>query len=159
MTRFTVGNARRKARSISSTCSCTLITLIDGEARQWKLTISPASVSRTRTLWMSWMAPSAGNTGNGVLVGLTASGLMGDVGGGGQRHVAVDLEVDAHGEPAAEIVHGDVVDGEAGIARDHHDALANALIVARHRHRGEGKVGIVEHAPNRLLRPALDLLD
>ena len=32
---------------------------------------------------------------------------------------------------------GDVVDGEAGIACDHHDALAHALIVARDRHRGE----------------------
>src|SRR5947207_2219123 len=51
-----VGNARRSARAISSTFSCTLMTLIDGAARQWKLKISPASVSRTRTLWMSWSA-------------------------------------------------------------------------------------------------------
>src|ERR1700750_1600772 len=59
MTRFTVGKARRSARSISSTFSCTLMTLIDGAARQWKLTISPASVSRTRTLWMSWISPAS----------------------------------------------------------------------------------------------------
>ena len=64
----------------------------------------------------------------------------------GQRHVAVDLEVDADGELAAEVVHGDMVDGKAGIARDHHDALAHALIVERDRHRGEGDVGIAERA-------------
>ncbi len=61
-----------------------------------------------------------------------------------QRHVAVDLEVDADDQLAAEVVHGDVVDGEPGIARDHHDAFAHALIVARHRHRGEGEVGVAE---------------
>ena len=70
--------------------------------------------------------------------------LVGDVVRRGQRHVAVDLEVDADGQLAAEIVHGDMVDGEAGIAGDHHDALAHALIVARHRHRGEGQVGVAE---------------
>src|ERR1700733_9305061 len=67
--------------------------------------------------------------------------LMGDVVGGCQGHIAVDFEVDADGQLAAEIVHGDVMDGETGIARDHHDAFAHALIVARDRHRGEGEVG------------------
>jgi hypothetical protein len=31
-------------------------------------------------------------------------------------HVAVDLEVDADDQLLAEVVHGDMVDGEAGIA-------------------------------------------
>ena len=52
------GKARRRARSISSTFSCTP-SAHRSPARQWKFTISPASVSRTRTLWMSWIAPSA----------------------------------------------------------------------------------------------------
>ena len=60
---------------------------------------------------------------------------------------------------AAEVVHRDVVDGEAGIARDHHDALAHALIVARDRHCGEGEVGVAECLADRVLRLALDLLD
>ena len=61
--------------------------------------------------------------------------FMGDGVGRGERHIAVDLEVDADGQLAAEIVHGDVVDGEPGIAGDHHDAFAHALVVARDRHR------------------------
>ena len=61
-----------------------------------------------------------------------------------ERHGAVDLEVDADGQPAAEIVHGDMVHGEAGTARDHHDLVAHAFIVARHRHGGESEVGIAE---------------
>ena len=72
--------------------------------------------------------------------------LMGDVVGRGQRHLAIDFEVDADGELAAKVVHGDMVDGEAGIAGDHHDALAHAFIVARDRHGGEGQVGIAERA-------------
>src|SRR5882757_8448302 len=71
MTRFTVGKARRNARSISSTFSCTRMTLIEGVARQWKLTISPASVSRTRTLWMSWTAPLAAKPVNAALTAST----------------------------------------------------------------------------------------
>ena len=169
-----------------------MITLIEGAARQWKFTISPASVLRTRTLWMSWIAPSAAKRDSADLDGLDALGrgigaerqfrfqrldmgvdldvlaefladvplqLLGDVVGGVQRHLAVDFEVDADGELAAEIVHGDMVDGEAGIAGDHHDALANALVVARDRHRGEGQVGVVERACDRGLRLSLDLLD
>ncbi len=192
MTRFTVGNARRSARSISSTFSCTLITLIEGAARQWKLTISPASVSRTRTLWTSWIALSAAKRDKRGLDGLDAVGrgvgavrqfrfqrfdvgvdldvlaelvadvplqLLGDVVGGRQRHLAVDFEIDADGELAAEIVHGDMVDGETGIAGDHHDAFAHALIVVRDRHGGEGQVGIVERPCDRRLRLSLDLLD
>ena len=52
-----------------------------------------------------------------------------------------------------------MMDGEAGIARDHHDALAHALIVARDRHRGEGEVGVAERLADRLLRRLLDRLD
>ena len=87
------------------------------------------------------------------LVADAALQLMGDVVGGGERHLAVDLEIDADGELAAEIVHGDVVDGEAGIAGDHHDAFADALIVARHRHGGECQIGVVERARDRLPAP------
>ena len=38
--------------------------------------------------------------------------FLGDVVGCGERHFAVHFEVDADGELAAEIVHGDMVDGE-----------------------------------------------
>ena len=69
-----------------------------------------------------------------------------------ELHVAVDFEVDADRQLAAEIVHGDMVDGEAGIAGDHHDALAHALIVARDRHRGEGQVGVAERLADGVLR-------
>ena len=69
---------------------------------------------------------------------------VGDVVGGVELHLAVDLEVDADDQLAAEVVHRDVVDGEAGIVRDHHDALAHGLVVARHGHCGEGEVGIAE---------------
>ena len=69
-----------------------------------------------------------------------------------ERHLAVDFEVDADGQLAAEVVHGDMVDGDARVARDHHDALAHALIVARDRHRGEGQVGIAERFRDGLLR-------
>jgi len=79
------------------------------------------------------------------------SSSWGDVVGRVKRHIAVDLEVDADGQLAAEIVHRDVVDGEPGIAGDHHDAFADALVVARDRHRRERQVGIVEHAADRLL--------
>jgi hypothetical protein len=51
-----------------------LITLIDGAARQWKFTISPASVSRTRTLWMSWIAPWAARRDSVALMVSTRSG-------------------------------------------------------------------------------------
>jgi hypothetical protein len=74
MTRLMVGKARRSARSISSTFSCTLMTLICGAARQWKLTISPASVSRTRTLWMSWIAPLPAKPASAALMVSTRSG-------------------------------------------------------------------------------------
>src|SRR6202047_1365959 len=60
--------------------------------------------------------------------------LLGDVVGGGEVHVPVDFEVDADGQLAAEIVYGDMVDGEPGIAGDHHDTFAHTLIVARDRH-------------------------
>ena len=70
--------------------------------------------------------------------------IVGDVVCRCERHLAVDLEVEADDQLAAEIVHGDVMDREAGIARDHHDAVAHRLIVARHRHRGEGEVGVAE---------------
>ncbi len=85
--------------------------------------------------------------------------LMGDGVGVVERHLAVDLEVEADGEFLAEVVHGDMVDGEAGIAGDHHDAFAHTLIVARHRYRGERQVGIAERLCDRLLRPAFDVLD
>src|SRR5262249_30979170 len=85
--------------------------------------------------------------------------VVGDVVGVAQRHFAVDLEVDADDQLFAEVVHRDVVHGKAGIAGDHHDALAQALIVARHRYRGEGQIGIAERLANGGLRLALDLLD
>ena len=50
------------------------MTLIEGAARQWKLTISPASVLRTRTLWMSWMAPSAAKRDSAALMVSTRVG-------------------------------------------------------------------------------------
>ena len=56
-------------------------------------------------------------------------------------------------------MHGDVVHGEAGVARDHHDALTHALIAARDRHGGEGQIGIAERGADRLLRLALDIVD
>src|SRR5262249_5976918 len=49
MTRLMPGNWRRRARSTSSTLSCTAWTVNAGSTRQWKLTISPFGVSRTRT--------------------------------------------------------------------------------------------------------------
>ena len=79
---------------------------------------------------------------------------VGDVVRRRQRHVAVDFEVDADGQLAAEVVHRDVMDGEAGIAGDHHDAFAHAFIVARDRHRGEGQVGVAERLADRGLRRA-----
>src|SRR6266404_6344160 len=85
--------------------------------------------------------------------------FMGDGVGCGERHIAVNLEIDADGELAAEIVHGDVVDGETGIAGNHHDAFAHTLVVARDRHGGECQVGIAKRLGHRLLRPAFDLLD
>ena len=71
---------------------------------------------------------------------------MRDLMGVDQRHVAVDLEVDADRQLVAEIVHGDVMDGETGIAGDHHDAFADAFVVARDRYRGECQIGIAESA-------------
>ena len=50
ITRLIEGERRRSARSTSSTFSCTACTVSAGSTRQWKLTISPSSVSRTRTL-------------------------------------------------------------------------------------------------------------
>ena len=85
--------------------------------------------------------------------------LVGDGVGCGERHIAVDLEIDADGQLAAEIVHGDVVDRETGIAGDHHDTFAHTLIVARDRHGGERQVGIAERFGDRILCPSLDLLD
>ncbi len=84
---------------------------------------------------------------------------VGDVVGGVELHLAVDLEVDADDQLGAEIVHRDVVDGEAGIARDHHDAVAHGLVVARDGDGGEGEVGVAERLVDRRLRVALDLLD
>src|ERR1700704_7196617 len=85
--------------------------------------------------------------------------LMGNFVRGRQRHLAVDFEVDAHGELAAEVMHGNMVDGETGIAGDHHDAFAYALIVARDRHGGECQVGIAKQFCHRVLRPLLDPVD
>jgi len=87
------------------------------------------------------------------------SSVMGDTMRRGQIHIAVDLEVDRDSELAAEIVHSDVVDGEAGIAGDHHDAFADALVVARHRYRGKCQVGVAERPGDGILRLSLDLLD
>ena len=85
--------------------------------------------------------------------------LVGDGVGCGERHIAIDLEVDADGQFAAEIVHGDVVDRETGIAGDHHDTFAHTLIVARDRHGSERQVGVTERSCDRVLRPSLDFLD
>ena len=104
-----------------------MITLIEGAARQWKFTISPASVSRTRTLWTSWIAVSAAKRFSAASMACDAVGcgvgaerqfrfqrldvgvdldvlaefvedvaleFLGDVVGGVERHLAVDLEVD-----------------------------------------------------------------
>src|SRR5262245_29734540 len=85
--------------------------------------------------------------------------VVGDVVGVDQRHLAVDLEVDADDQLFAEVVHRDVVHGKAGIAGDHHDALTHALVVAGYRHRGKGEIGVAERLADGGLRLALDLLD
>src|SRR6185437_5429097 len=50
ITRLIEGERARRARSSASTFSCTSWTLRCRSTRQWKFTISPSSVSRTRTL-------------------------------------------------------------------------------------------------------------
>src|SRR5262245_45321351 len=55
---------------------------------------------------------------------LLAHGILedaGDVVGGAQRERAVDLEVERDGQLSLDLVHGDVVNGERPVARDHHD--------------------------------------
>ena len=52
-----------------------------------------------------------------------------------------------------------VMDGEPGVAGDHHDAFADAFVIARDRHRGESQVGVVQGARDRVLRLALDVVD
>jgi hypothetical protein len=70
--------------------------------------------------------------------------LVCDVMGLVQGHVAIDLEIDADRQLLAEVVHGDMVDCEAGVAGNHHDPVPDAFIAARHGYRREGQVGIVE---------------
>ena len=96
------------------------MTLIDGAARQWKLTISPASVSRTRTLWMSWIAPSAAKRDSAALMVSTRVGR----GVGAVRQfrlqrldMGVDLDVLAEilADAALQFM-GDVVRGRSSIS-------------------------------------------
>ena len=61
--------------------------------------------------------------------------FMGHGVGRGERHIAVDLEIDADGQVAAEIVHGDVVDARPEL-RAITLMFAHTLVVARDRHGG-----------------------
>ena len=76
-----------------------------------------------------------------------------------QRHVAVDLQVDADRQFCSEVVHGDVVNREPRIAGDHHDALADAFVVVRDRYRGECQIGLAESGGHGVLRLLLDGVD
>jgi hypothetical protein len=85
--------------------------------------------------------------------------LMGDAVGCCERHVAVDLKIDADGQSPAEIVHGHMVHGQTGIAGNHHDTFTHALVIARDWNCGECQVRIVEHSRDVGLGFSFDLLD
>src|SRR4051812_9315511 len=62
-----------------------------------------------------------------------------------QAHAAVYLKIEADAEPAAEVLHHDVVDEHAPARGDQHDALQDRLVIERSRLRryrdlGTGKL-------------------
>ena len=61
--------------------------------------------------------------------------------GGAERQRAVDFKVRGDGQASGNRLHGDVMDGEAAIARDHHHAFAHRLVVERARLGGDGEFG------------------
>ena len=60
---------------------------------------------------------------------------------GGERLRAVDFEIGGDRQPAGNGLHGDMMDGEPAVARDHHDPLAHRLVVERARLGGDGDFG------------------
>jgi len=120
---------------------------------------------RTRTLWMSWIVPSAANFTSAAR--MASHPIRRGIGPERQFRfqrfrygcrlrrpspnssrmlrsswwamswAAISVispstsRVDADGELVAEIVNGDMMDREAGIAGNHHDAFADALVCPR----------------------------
>ena len=64
-----------------------------------------------------------------------------DVVRGTKRKQTVDFEIEGDGEPALDLMHGDVVHRQRAIARGHHDPFEHGLVVERARLRGDRHLG------------------
>ena len=78
---------------------------------------------------------------------------------GVERHGAINLKIGGHRKLARYRLNGDVMDGKAEIARDHHDALAHGLVVERARLRGDGDLGVRHVGAYFARQPILDCRD
>ena len=76
---------------------------------------------------------------------------VGNVVRGGERERAVDLQIERDRQFFADRMHGDMMHGEAAIARDHHHAVEDGLVVERAR--------LGDHADLRLRQFRADRLD
>ena len=75
---------------------------------------------------------------------------------GGKRQRALDFEIDRYRQPAGNRLHGDVMNGKAAIARDHHDAFAHRFVVERARLGGDGDFGPRQLRADSRDKPILD---
>ena len=65
-----------------------------------------------------------------------------DIVRGGERQRSSTSRSSDTDKPSGNRLHGDVVDGEAAIARDHHDALAHRFVIERARLGGDRDFGL-----------------
>ena len=117
MTRAILGKRRRSPRSTVSTRSWTALTDSAASTRQWKLTISPSAVSRTRTSCTSPRpAIPAASEASASLISLTRArdGVAAGEDHGRQRldmrfhlDVGPELLADRLLEPAGDVVRGE----------------------------------------------------
>ena len=73
-----------------------------------------------------------------------------------ERHGTFDFEIHRYRQPALDRLHGDVMNGEPAIARDHHHPLAYRLVVERARLGGDGDLGMGQFGADGAGQPVLD---
>ena len=73
-----------------------------------------------------------------------------------ERHGAFDFEIHRYRQPALDRLHGDVMNGQATIARDHHHPFAHRLVVERARLGGDSDLGTGQFGADGARQPVLD---
>jgi hypothetical protein len=69
---------------------------------------------------------------------------VGDLVRAAERQAPVHFEVERDRQSTADRVHGDMMDGEPAVARDHHDPLEHGLVVESARFGVDGGLGLRE---------------